>query len=97
MQQATLAPTDAGHAVGVQQELDVAAALGALVGVIAGVLAAAVPIVAGHCRRQRAAVTGGRGPARPRHPQPPGWACAKGQLGKPQPSPRTGLSLLDNF
>lgn len=42
------APTYAGDAVGVQQELDVAATLGALVRVITGVLAAAVPIVARH-------------------------------------------------
>lgn len=78
MRQATLAPTDAGHAVGVQQELDVAATFGALVGVIAGVLAATVPIVAGHCRRQRGGSPGGRGPSRPQHP-PPGWARTKGQ------------------
>lgn len=42
------APTYAGDAVRVQQELDVAATLGTLVRVITGVLAAAVPVVARH-------------------------------------------------
>lgn len=47
-----LAPTDTRHPVGVQQKLDMAAALGPLVGVVACVLAAPIPVVAGHCRRQ---------------------------------------------
>jgi len=90
-----LAPTYARHPVGVQQKLDVAAALGPLVGVVAGVLAAPVPVVAGHCERQST----GRHPG----PQPlsspsgiPKWEHKAG-LEKPHPYPQRDPSRPDNF